>query len=484
MTEHHPADAAISHLMRTHARGAGRPREDPEPDLSSTDDDLPDDLIWPPPALEHLHGLMTRVTAGLYLAALVLLAAIALPALLDRPPEIGSWGSVVAFVICGVMLWASYMWLMVMFNRAATGVSLGYPRDLVWQVAADSTRNTPQVLRGSGAYERLTIAQRTVLLRDRVTAGAFGLAGALWLTISIPILIAFAARDSIGTTVFWAASLLPAAFCIALSVLYRVRDIRADYGNRIPDEEDRLTARQARGWSRLYASAGYNVEGPRTAPGYRLAAGGAAFAVFMILIPIAIAAFSMIVPQVGPGSTNLYINSLRASAFAPLRNYATMSPQVAQGFQLIDNSAGARDPSRGSIMVQQGAQQLADRFRDSGNTAEAARIFGVIDAANQAAVTGFKLARGNRATLRALRSVVMDTSIPLAFRWQAYRIVSLHAHCGSVTGIVFGPGRRHRQFVQAARTALVRGAEDEPHFAGLSTWTCGFGSVVRQSRRD
>lgn len=483
MNEPRPADVAINELMRTHARGAGRPREDPAPDLS-TDDDLPHDLIWPPPALEHLHGLMTRVTGGLYLTALILLAAIVFPVLMDRPPEIGSWGSVVAFVICGVMLWASYMWLMVMFNRAATGVSLGYPRDLVWQVAADSTRNTPQVLRGIGAYERLDIAHRTALLHDRVTAGAFGLAGALWLTISIPILIAFAARGTIGTVAFWVVALLPAAFCIAMSVVYRVRDVRADYGNRIPDEEDRLTAQQARGWSRLYASAGYNVEGARTAPGYRLAAGGAAFAVFIILIPIAIAAFSMMVPQVAPGSTNLYINSLRASAFAPLRTYAAASPQIAEGFRLIDESAGIWDPSRGSIMVQQGAQQLADHYRDSGNTAEAARIFGIIDAANQAAVTGFKLARGNRATLHALRRVVLDTSIPLAFRWQAYRTVTLHARCGSVTGIAFGPGRRHLQFVEAARSALVRDAEDEARFAGLSEWTCGFGSVFRRSRRD
>lgn len=483
MSEPRPADVAINHLMRTHARGAGRPHEDPEPDLSS-DNDIPDDLIWPPPGLEHLHGLMTRVTGGLYLAALILIAVIALPVLLDRPPEIGSWGSVVAFVICGVMLWASYMWLMVMFNRAASGVALGYPRDLIWQVAADSARNSPQILRGSGAYERLDIAHRTALLRDRVTAGAFGLAGALWLTISIPILIAFAARGSMGTVTFWVITLLPAAFCVVLSVIYRIRDIRADYGNRIPDEEDRLTALQARGWSRLYASAGYTVEGARAAPGYRLAAGGAAFAVFMILIPIGIAAFSMIVPQVGPGSTNLYMNSLRASAFAPLRKYAVASPQIAEGFRLIDSATGIWDPPRGSIMVQQGAQQLADNYRDNGNGAEAARIFGIIDAANQAAVTGFKLARGSRSTLRALRSVVLDTSIPLAFRWQAYRTVTLNARCGSLTGIVFGPGRRHLQFVEAARSALVRDDEDEARFASLSTWTCGFGTVFRQSRRD
>lgn len=318
MSEIRPADAAINHLKRNYTPGRGRPSEDVEP---AEELKLDIDLLWPPPGLAHLHGLLNRVTGSLLLAALVLSTTIALPLLLERPSDSGSWGTVIAFIIAGVLLWGAYMWLLVLFNRAATGIESGYPRRLVWLVAADSQRNTFEIMRGSGPYERLTVEQRRALLRARVTASLVALAAALWLTISLPVLLAFGASAAWGTNAFWAITLLPAILLFAISVYHRLLDARMDFGSRIPDEDARVISQQAAGWRELFEHIEIGPRASKATTRYRLGAAAAFIAVFLMLLPLGMAIFTTFVPRLLQGNVGLFTHTVRLAALAPLRAY-------------------------------------------------------------------------------------------------------------------------------------------------------------------
>src|SRR5687767_4785874 len=150
MSDIRPIDTALARLRSVYTPGAGRASQDAEPDLSADADDpsLPDELIWPPPGLEHIHGLTSRITSQLLFGAFVLLFPFIWGMLRDRTPDAGSWGTIAVLFVDFVLLWAAYMWLLVLSNRFARGVRMGYPRQLLWHVATDGARNAPRVLRG------------------------------------------------------------------------------------------------------------------------------------------------------------------------------------------------------------------------------------------------------------------------------------------------------------------------------------------------
>jgi hypothetical protein len=323
MSEPSPIDAAISRIKAVYTPGPGRASEDPEPDLTddTPDIELPEHLSWPPPGLEHIHGLLPRITTEFWFYALIMLVPVALATLRDRPPEIGSWGIVVVMIVVGVLLWGAYMRLLVLFNRATSAVRAGYPRQLVWHVAADWARNTPQILRGMESFERLSIAQRARLLDARVWASGFGLAGALWISIGFPVLLAFGAGGDVSARAVWLCTLLPALFLAAVSIYFRVREIRASYENRIPDEEDRHRRQQAHGWSHMYERAGYPLRALDMGSRYRVLGTAAVFAVFLAIIPASMAAFSMVFPLIVHDNIATNSTSVHRAALWPLRAY-------------------------------------------------------------------------------------------------------------------------------------------------------------------
>jgi hypothetical protein len=218
-------------------------------------------------------------------------------------------------------LWGAYMRLLVLFNRATSAVRAGYPRQLVWHVAADWARNTPQILRGMDSFERLSISERARLLDARVWASGFGLAGALWITIGFPLLLAFGAGDNVSARAVWLGTLLPALFLVAVSLIFRVREIRASYENRIPDEEDRHRRQQAHGWSHMYERAGYPLRPLDMGSRYRMLGTAAVFAIFLAIIPASMAAFSMVFPLIVHDNASLYSMTVRSAGLAPLREY-------------------------------------------------------------------------------------------------------------------------------------------------------------------
>ncbi|MGQ0815269.1 MAG: hypothetical protein ACT4O1_12555 [Gemmatimonadota bacterium] len=528
MSNLHPIDAAIGRLKRIYTPDAGRPSEDPEPDLADTTeneaDDLAVELSWPPPGLEHIHGLLTRITVEFWFAALIMIATVAIAALRERPAEAGSWGTVAVLLVVGLLLWGAYMRLLVVFNRATSAVRAGYPRQIVWHVAADWARDTPQILRGEQSFERLPVAARARLLDARVAASWSGLAGAVWITATLPVWLMFGARGAIEAPVVWLATLLPAALCVSASIFFRVREIRALYGNRIPDEEDRHAAQQARGWRHLYGRVGYQNAALDMGSRYRVAGTAAVFAIFAILIPLAMAAFTMVFPFILGDNAAMYSTMVRVVALTPLREYhvpldtgvtrtaagtdlraaavadaararrqaQTGEPDSAEttarriisvGFVTADDAWRFTDAMSGTAVVQLGADALADVYRASGRTDDEARIRAVLATTAAASQSALSLARGSRTTRRGLERIVLRNDVPRAIRWHAYASVSTLARCGSLTGMVFGVGERHRAFERAAHAALVRSPDEQNYFARVSGGDrCNFGLMRRAFR--
>jgi hypothetical protein len=321
-----PIDVALGRLKRVYAPGPGRASVDPEPDFTDDADadpggDLPADLVWPPPGLEHIHGLLPRVTTELAFAALLLIAPLAFGVWRDQSPETGSWGTVVVIMVVGVLLFASWIRVMILFNRATSGVRAGYPRQLVWHVAADSWRNAPEILRGLFSFERLGVAERTVMLDARVAASLFAFAAVIWLTTTFPFWLLLGVTGRIGGGSVWLATLIPAALLLACSLWFRWRELRVFYGNRIQDEEDRHGGQQARGWRDLYKRAGYDVGTVDAGARYRLASVAAVFCIFLIFIPLVLAAFTMVIPQLVQAHASMYPMTIRRAALEPLQAY-------------------------------------------------------------------------------------------------------------------------------------------------------------------
>ena len=366
MTDIRPIDAAIRHLQRVYKSGAGRPSEDAEPDLSEpqpeTVENLPEHLVWPPPGLEHIHGLLPRITTELAFAAILLIAPVALGLLRDHSPESGSWGALVVMMVTGVLLFATWVRVMILFNRATSGVRAGYPQQLVWHVAADSRRNTPEILRGRFSFERLGVAQRTAMLDARVAASLFGFASVVWLTTTFPFWVLFGVTGRISGGSVWIATLLPAALLLTGSLWFRWRELRAFYGNRIQDEEDRHGAQQARGWRDLYRRAGYDVTTADAGARYRLASVAAVLCIFLIFIPLVLAAFTMVIPPLVQSNTSMYSMTIRRAALEPLEAYrvptdTTITPLAAgESFHSIV-MAGT---SSNSPMLKPARSQTAD----------------------------------------------------------------------------------------------------------------------------
>lgn len=338
MTDRGPIDAAIDRLKQVYTPDAGRPSEDAQPDLSMDadhdDDNVVGDLAWPPPGLEHIHGLLPRINTQLTLAAVLMLAPVLVGSVRDRPITFGSWGTALVWLIVGVLLFAAYMLVLVLFNRATAAVRAGFPRQLVWQVATDSWRNTPAVLRGTGAYERLDITRRTAMLDARVTASQFAFGAALWLTAATPLWLLAAFAGSLRGDVALLGTLVPAALLAAASIFFRWRELRTFYGNRIPDEEERHRSLQARGWRSFFRRAGYHAPDLDMGNRYRLLGSAAVFSIFLMLPLIGFALFTMAVPLLVQPPASLYPMAVRRAALEPLRVYApaadtTISPQYA-----------------------------------------------------------------------------------------------------------------------------------------------------------
>jgi hypothetical protein len=153
------------------------------------------------------------------------------------------------------------------------------------------------------------------------TGGNFGLAGALWITIGFPLLLAFAAGGDVSARAVWLGTLLPALFLVAVSIYFRVREIRASYENRIPDEEDRHRVQQAHGWSHMYERAGYPLRALDMGSRYRVLGTAAVFAIFLAIIPASMAAFSMVFPLIVHDNASLYSMTVRMAGLSPLREY-------------------------------------------------------------------------------------------------------------------------------------------------------------------
>ena len=334
-----PIDAAIARLKATYTPGKGRPSEDVDdqpqytPEVAANEVAPADDLIWPPPGLEPIHGEMTRLTGQFAIAVIILLLPL-LDGALGQEPEAGSWGTVVAFLIDFVLLAFAYVRLRQLVVHAMFGIEAGYPRSLVWHVAADTHRDIPLILQTRAMFTAVPKQEVTRLLNLRTISATTALLGILWIPVSFPFITLAGASGALRGALLWIALLLPSAIVLGVAAWFRLKEIGAKRAIRPSEAVDRERAAQVSGWSQLYSRVGLSRSRSKNTIELKLATGAVWMALFLMLIPIVLAGITTAIPQFVVRNAGSYNISARVQMLQSLRAYqlphdSTISPLAA-----------------------------------------------------------------------------------------------------------------------------------------------------------
>ena len=373
-----PIDVAIAQIRSTYTPGKGRPREDVDDqplhtaEVAANEVAPADDLIWPPPGLEPIHGELARVTSQFAIAVIILLLPL-LIGLLDPEPEAGSWGTVVAFMIDFVLLAFAYVRLRQLVVHAMIGIESGYPRSLIWHVAADTHRDIPLILQTRGVFTGVPKQEASRLLSLRTISTTLALLGVLWIPVSFPFITLAGVSGALRGTLLWAVLLLPSAIVLGVAAWFRIKEIGAKRAVRPPEAVDRERAAQVSGWSQLYSRVGLARSRSKNTIELKLATGGIWMALFLMLIPIVLAGITTAIPQFivrNAGSfsipaRNQMLQSLRVYQLAP---DSTISPlAAAEAFHNIrfiarQNTEGAIQKAPTRVYATSIVPRTADRF--------------------------------------------------------------------------------------------------------------------------
>ena len=321
-----PIDAAIAKIRSTYTPGLGRPSEDvddlPLQSAETTETEVApaDDLIWPPPGLEPIHGELPRLTSQFAVAVIVLLLPLVFGAL-EVDPDAGSWGSVVAFMIDFVLLAFAYVRLRQLLVHALVAIESGYPRSLIWHVAADTHRDIPLILQSRAFFVDTPKDMATRLLELRTISATCALLGVLWVPVSFPFVAVAAAMGALRGVLFWIALLLPTVILLAMAAWFRLKEITAKATVRSREAVDRERAAQVSGWNRLYARAGLARSRSKNTIELKLATGGVWMALFLMLFPIALAGLTTAIPRFIVRNGSSYIMPVRNQVVNALREY-------------------------------------------------------------------------------------------------------------------------------------------------------------------
>ena len=303
-----PIDAAIAQLKLTHAGGGGRESEDVDDQPLQTTEALEEnsvppaeELFWPPPGLEKLHGELPRL-AGDFAMASALLVAVLVYGALEDGSWTGGWGVVVALMIDFVLLASAYSRLRQLLLHAQDGITRGYPRPMVWHVAADSHRDLPLMLQSKGLYADQSKEQAASLARLRTTSAALMLLGTIWLPLSFPLLAVIGSTGIVSRAILWIALLVPAIIMLIAGAVLRLREINTKRPLRVREAVEHETSAQVAAWSQLYSRLGVQRMRSKNTLELKLAMAGIWIAAFVLLVPIALAAITTVVPRFAVGS--------------------------------------------------------------------------------------------------------------------------------------------------------------------------------------
>jgi hypothetical protein len=247
-------------------------------------------------------------------------------------------------------------------------IAQGYPRLLVWQVAADSQRDTPWLLQGKANYTGITKAEITNIARRRVTSAALALFAVLWIPLTFPMIAVLGFLGVFNDVLTWLMLLGPFVVMLAASISLRYKQWRATQPFRVRETLDRETAAQAAGWSQLYAALGLQRTRSKATAELKLAMGGAWLAAFILLIPLGLTLITTVIPRFVASGAGVYTSM----GFAPLRSLQHYRTAVDSAISDVDAGRALHnvrfaglDPGIGGALMQRPTRPHPAVFTDT-----------------------------------------------------------------------------------------------------------------------
>lgn len=351
-----PIDAAIAQLKATYTPDKGRPSEDADnqpPQTSHEDHPPADNLLWPPPGLERIHGELSRLTAEFGLGVAILVVPLIWSTLSDAV-SVGGWGTVATLVVDFVLLVYAYIRLRQLLAHATSAIEAGYPRALVWHVASDTPRDAAQLVQAKGVFTGISKASITKLLSIRAAACSCALLGVLWPAVTFPIIAVLGATGVLPALFVWLTTLVPAGVLLAASAYFRLSEAQLKSRARPREAVDRERRAQVEGWSAHYSKLGVLRSRSKNTIELQLATGGVWIAATLLLVPIAMAAVTAVIPQLALRTAGGYSVEGSLATLSSLRQYrvppdSVITPAEA-GQALVNLSALGAGQPRSPVM--------------------------------------------------------------------------------------------------------------------------------------
>lgn len=148
----------------------------------------------------------------------------------------------------------------------------------------------------------------------------------------------------------------------------------------------------------------------------------------------------------------------------PAQAEQTIREVISVGFVLMDDAPTLIDNMIGTALVALGGDALQGLYRATGRSRDAETLEWVREetrvAAERAAWSG-EAGLSVEAGLRAMPRMVLDATQALGLRWELFGWTAVFAPCASMKTLAFGPGADYAQWLDSARTTLVRRPSDE-----------------------
>ncbi|MBI2402141.1 MAG: hypothetical protein HYV20_05300 [Gemmatimonadetes bacterium] len=158
----------------------------------------------------------------------------------------------------------------------------------------------------------------------------------------------------------------------------------------------------------------------------------------------------------------------------PQRAERTIREVISTGLVLIDHGPTLIETLIGAVLVGTGGDALEALYRATRRTPEAETLAWVRGEVRR----GAERVAGRETRLRAMPTMVLDTSLAAGMRWELFGIVAAFAPCANLRSIAFGPGADYENWLASARERLVRRPNDEALFALMQRGLFGAGRCI------
>jgi len=182
-------------------------------------------ILWPPPGLEGVQGVLFRKALqlgfGSAVLALPLLASVTSAQAFNSPGAFGSaWWIPGLTSLLGLLIALPALAGLVGFFRIGHGAALhGIDLETILQVGADHPGDTAALIQGTRAYRSLDQKHRDRAIHARIWASLLVLSAAIWITVGWILALLLASRGLLDPAGVWMVALGPAAVTLGAAVL-------------------------------------------------------------------------------------------------------------------------------------------------------------------------------------------------------------------------------------------------------------------------